>query len=373
VNGVSTTYPAGSVAAAYEYSPFGEQLRSDAPDSVVADQPFRFSTKYTDSETGLVYYGRRYYDAKQGRFVGRDPIEEKGGLNLYAFVTNNPTNRWDYLGMISVEDLEAQIDSLRDKKQKLEQEENDAYVSKGTNQGKIDELNTQIEALEAQLAALRQPATQLPSFEVNDDRLPPITVPGVTPQAFRFVIPGINMPISTANALASLNKTIRCAGLANQIDAGNKLFQRFSKDLGDLLEFQRDANLTLYLVDRAIDAAAGIIGGGVGSAVKSASFGSGMAAASSTLTGQLAQSGMVTRAGITTTGKVLRVAEIWVTFGVTGTATGAGVNNALKLAAKLGPDGVRNQIQNTINSLEGDTTRMGTALSDLRAEFNKDC
>ena len=63
----------GTVAAAYEYSPFGEQLRADALDSVVADQPFRFSTKYTDSETGLVYYGRRYYDPRQGRFVGRDP------------------------------------------------------------------------------------------------------------------------------------------------------------------------------------------------------------------------------------------------------------------------------------------------------------
>ena len=79
--------------------PFGEQLRADAPDSVVADQPFRFSTKYTDSETGLVYYGQRYYDAGKGRFVGRDPIEEQGGLNLYGFCGNNGVNRWDYLGM----------------------------------------------------------------------------------------------------------------------------------------------------------------------------------------------------------------------------------------------------------------------------------
>ena len=89
----------GAVAAAYEYSPFGEPLRADAPDSVVADQPFRFSTKYTDSETGLVYYGRRYYDPKCGRFPSRDPIDEKGGKNLYAIVWNNPINKWDYLGM----------------------------------------------------------------------------------------------------------------------------------------------------------------------------------------------------------------------------------------------------------------------------------
>ena len=89
----------GAVAAAYEYSPFGEQIRADVPDSVVADQAFRFSTKYTDSETGLVYYGRRYYDPKTGRFPSRDPIDEKGGTNLYAIVWNNPINKWDYLGM----------------------------------------------------------------------------------------------------------------------------------------------------------------------------------------------------------------------------------------------------------------------------------
>jgi hypothetical protein len=34
-----------------------------------------------------------------GRFINRDPIEEQGGLNLYAFVRNNGVNTWDYLGM----------------------------------------------------------------------------------------------------------------------------------------------------------------------------------------------------------------------------------------------------------------------------------
>jgi hypothetical protein len=34
-----------------------------------------------------------------GRFINRDPIEEQGGLNLYAFVRNNAVNAWDYLGM----------------------------------------------------------------------------------------------------------------------------------------------------------------------------------------------------------------------------------------------------------------------------------
>jgi hypothetical protein len=52
-----------------------------------------------DGETGLVYYGMRYYLPQLGRFISRDPIEELGGVNLYAFCGNDGTNRFDYLGM----------------------------------------------------------------------------------------------------------------------------------------------------------------------------------------------------------------------------------------------------------------------------------
>jgi RHS repeat-associated protein len=88
----------GTLAAVYEYGPFGEAIRADATDEFAASQPFRFSTKWTDSETGLVYYGRRYYNPSQGRFLGRDPIEEKGGLHVYGFCRNDGVNRWDFLG-----------------------------------------------------------------------------------------------------------------------------------------------------------------------------------------------------------------------------------------------------------------------------------
>jgi len=87
----------GSVDAAYEYDAFGNTLRESGP--YAASNPFRFSTKYTDIETGLVYYGLRYYSPSLGRFLNKDPIEEQGGLNLYAFCGNNGVNRWDYLGM----------------------------------------------------------------------------------------------------------------------------------------------------------------------------------------------------------------------------------------------------------------------------------
>ena len=56
----------------------------------------------TKTVSGVRYYGARYYDPKQGRFVGRDTIEEKGGRNLYAFARNNAINVYDLLGMLPV-------------------------------------------------------------------------------------------------------------------------------------------------------------------------------------------------------------------------------------------------------------------------------
>jgi len=87
----------GSVAARYEYGPFGELIRATGP--MAKTNPFRFSTRYQDEETGLVYYGHRYYDASTGRWLSRDPINELGGLNLYGMVGNSPNGYVDYLGL----------------------------------------------------------------------------------------------------------------------------------------------------------------------------------------------------------------------------------------------------------------------------------
>jgi len=78
----------GSVSAQYEYSPFGEMICVTGP--IAKANPFRFSTKYTDDEAGLLYYGYRYYQPSTGRWLSRDPMEESGGENLYGFVYNEP-------------------------------------------------------------------------------------------------------------------------------------------------------------------------------------------------------------------------------------------------------------------------------------------
>ena len=117
----------GSLDAKYESGAFGETLRVGGT-AIAADNPFRYSTKYTDEDearkrvdgdaegvarraeeagalwalmrqTGLIYYGFRYYSPSLGRFLNRDPIGEEGGVNLYAFVENDPVNGWDRLGL----------------------------------------------------------------------------------------------------------------------------------------------------------------------------------------------------------------------------------------------------------------------------------
>jgi RHS repeat-associated protein len=60
--------------------------------------PWRFSTKPVDAETGYSYYGYRYYNPVTGRFINRDPIEEQGGANLYGFCYNNSISMFDTLG-----------------------------------------------------------------------------------------------------------------------------------------------------------------------------------------------------------------------------------------------------------------------------------
>lgn len=98
-NGNITAYYdlAGTVAARYDYDAVGNTVSGSVGAGV--DLPFRFSTKYLDEETGLYDYGYRFYSPSQGRFINRDPIEERGGLNLYGFVGNDPVSGIDALGL----------------------------------------------------------------------------------------------------------------------------------------------------------------------------------------------------------------------------------------------------------------------------------
>ncbi|MFN0138001.1 MAG: RHS repeat-associated core domain-containing protein [Phycisphaerae bacterium] len=77
----------GAVAAAYEYDAYGNRINT--PASGEYEQPWRFSTKQFDGETGLNYYGYRYYAGRMGRWINRDPIGESGGPNLTMALANS--------------------------------------------------------------------------------------------------------------------------------------------------------------------------------------------------------------------------------------------------------------------------------------------
>jgi len=103
----------GNLAAHYEYDAFGNSVLTTGP--FAAENPYRFSTKYLDAESGYYYYGYRYYDAALGRWTQRDPIGELGGTALYAFVGNRAMNGIDARGLFDPESFgEGALDAVRE-------------------------------------------------------------------------------------------------------------------------------------------------------------------------------------------------------------------------------------------------------------------
>ncbi len=80
-----------NIVARYEYDPFGKLIGKWGP---LADaNTYRFSSKEFQRNSGLYYYGYRFYEPNLQRWLNRDPMGEDGGINLYQFVYNNP-NSW---------------------------------------------------------------------------------------------------------------------------------------------------------------------------------------------------------------------------------------------------------------------------------------
>lgn len=119
------------VVSEYEYDPFGQLTRQTGwvkvgsnwvpVDYDPVDNPFRYQTKWwVNAQAGLstefsghgtstagsvfdLYdYGLRWYHPRHGRFINRDPIREQGGMNIYAYVGNDPINGRDYLGLCTI-------------------------------------------------------------------------------------------------------------------------------------------------------------------------------------------------------------------------------------------------------------------------------
>ena len=87
----------GEFLAQYQFDPYGNTISKTG---ALADvNPFRFSTKYLDAETGLYYYGYRFYMPETGRWASRDWMGIFGGPNVLSFNLNDPISLYDVLGL----------------------------------------------------------------------------------------------------------------------------------------------------------------------------------------------------------------------------------------------------------------------------------
>jgi RHS repeat-associated protein len=90
----SLTNPTGAVANSYTFDSFGKLTASTG----TLTNPFQYTGRELDGETGLYYYRARYYDSNTGRFISGDPLEFGGGVNFYPYALNSPVNLRDPRG-----------------------------------------------------------------------------------------------------------------------------------------------------------------------------------------------------------------------------------------------------------------------------------
>jgi RHS repeat-associated protein len=85
----------GSLAQTYGYDSFGKQTNSSGS----LTNPFQYAGRELDSESNLYYNRARYFDPASGRFLAEDPEGFDAGVNLYAYVLNNPVVFTDPFGL----------------------------------------------------------------------------------------------------------------------------------------------------------------------------------------------------------------------------------------------------------------------------------
>ena len=94
---VALSNNAGVVTDKFSYSPFGKSADESG-------SPYKFAARRIDSETGLYYNRNRYYNPSTGRFISPDPIGYGDGMNMYAYVGNDPMNATDPMGLFANDD-----------------------------------------------------------------------------------------------------------------------------------------------------------------------------------------------------------------------------------------------------------------------------
>ncbi|MDH5669968.1 MAG: hypothetical protein OEY86_18355, partial [Nitrospira sp.] len=88
----------GATAKSYAYDVYGNILESLG----MLEQPYTYTGREFDAESGLYYLRQRYYDSGLGRFLRKDPLGLLAGPNLYSYVEGNPLRWVDPYGAINL-------------------------------------------------------------------------------------------------------------------------------------------------------------------------------------------------------------------------------------------------------------------------------
>ena len=88
----------GEVSQHIEYVPFGEVFIEERNNTW--NTPYLFNAKEFDEETGMYYYGARYYEPRLSLWMSTDPAQEKySNISTYCYVSNNPIKYIDIVGL----------------------------------------------------------------------------------------------------------------------------------------------------------------------------------------------------------------------------------------------------------------------------------
>jgi RHS repeat-associated protein len=92
----SLSSSAGALANTYTYDSYGKLTASTG----TLTNPFQYTGREFDPETGIFEYRARYFDPAVGRFISEDPVRFRSGVDFYAYVDNNPVGEIDPLGLL---------------------------------------------------------------------------------------------------------------------------------------------------------------------------------------------------------------------------------------------------------------------------------
>jgi RHS repeat-associated protein len=137
----SSTFLTDANGVAYQFFlnlPFGETMAEQKPSSYYAT-PYKFNGKELDTETGLYYYGARYYDPKMSLWLSVDPLAEKyPAVSPYTYCLNNPINMIDPDGREPKDDYKLLKNGKLELIKKTESKTDKIYSSDMKNSIEVD-------------------------------------------------------------------------------------------------------------------------------------------------------------------------------------------------------------------------------------------